>query len=255
MICRTRKTVAAGLLAASAVIGGISRTEAAPIDCAILLCLSGGWPASAECGEARAEFIRRITPFPIEPPLQIWRCPMGASFGPGQSASPAQRLYDAAFSDSLNPAGILPQLGTVDLASVTIRKPRAELFPAVLSQLKHDGAPPTGMLELAGDYSMENGRADIDISDPAFDFVRSIRVYHVKFEARREKDYCGEIDSTQVGTYGVQGGFSWHGYSARGVPSYVMPTVKGCPEGGRIRAVGVEWKDYEGNTGSELVYY
>jgi len=37
------------------------------VDCAILLCLAGGWPASAECAHARAVFIRRITPWPIEP--------------------------------------------------------------------------------------------------------------------------------------------------------------------------------------------
>ena len=52
-------------------------SSAYPVDCAILLCLAGGWPASAECSHARAVFIRRITPWPIEPPLQIWRCPMG----------------------------------------------------------------------------------------------------------------------------------------------------------------------------------
>lgn len=51
--------------------------KAYQVDCAILLCLAGGWPASAECAHARAVFIRRITPWPIEPPLQIWRCPMG----------------------------------------------------------------------------------------------------------------------------------------------------------------------------------
>lgn len=60
------------------------------VDCAILLCLAGGWPASAECAHARAVFIRRITPWPIEPPLQIWRCPMGISInapvqGPDQN--------------------------------------------------------------------------------------------------------------------------------------------------------------------------
>lgn len=52
-----------------------------PIDCAILLCLAGGFPASAECSAARAEFIRRITPWPIEPPLQLWNCPMRTSGG------------------------------------------------------------------------------------------------------------------------------------------------------------------------------
>lgn len=63
--------------------------KAYQVDCAILLCLAGGWPASAECSYARAVFIRRITPWPIEPPLQIWRCPMGvAERGPLQSAAP-----------------------------------------------------------------------------------------------------------------------------------------------------------------------
>lgn len=49
-----------------------------PIDCAILLCMAGGWPGVGDCIPARAEFIRRITPFPVEPPLQLWRCPMNA---------------------------------------------------------------------------------------------------------------------------------------------------------------------------------
>lgn len=52
-----------------------------PIDCAILLCLAGGFPSSAECSAAQAEFIRRITPWPIEPPLQLWNCPMRSSGG------------------------------------------------------------------------------------------------------------------------------------------------------------------------------
>ncbi len=63
--------------------------KAYQVDCAILLCLAGGWPASAECAHARAVFIRRITPWPIEPPLQIWRCPMGvAERAPMQSTAP-----------------------------------------------------------------------------------------------------------------------------------------------------------------------
>lgn len=51
--------------------------HAYPTDCAILLCLAGGFPASAECSAAKTEIIRRITPWPVEPPLQLWRCPMG----------------------------------------------------------------------------------------------------------------------------------------------------------------------------------
>ncbi|MDY8110939.1 hypothetical protein U0C82_17510 [Fulvimarina sp. 2208YS6-2-32] len=72
------KTASAISLAAAMTLGATAtESKAYPIDCAILLCLSGGWPASAECSAAKAEVIRRITPTPIEPPLQIWRCPVG----------------------------------------------------------------------------------------------------------------------------------------------------------------------------------
>lgn len=60
-------------------IAGGAPAGAYPIDCAILLCMAGGFPASAECSAAKAEVIRRITPWPVEPPLQLWRCPMGIS--------------------------------------------------------------------------------------------------------------------------------------------------------------------------------
>ncbi len=84
--------------------------QAYPVDCAILLCLAGGWPASAECTYARAVFIRRITPWPIEPPLQIWRCPMGvADRGPLQSTAP--KVWSA--SDQIG-----PPLGQLVLAQV-----------------------------------------------------------------------------------------------------------------------------------------
>lgn len=53
-----------------------SPSAAYPIDCAILLCMAGGFPPSAECTAAKAEVIRRITPIPVEPPLQLWNCPM-----------------------------------------------------------------------------------------------------------------------------------------------------------------------------------
>ena len=73
--------------------------KAYQVDCAILLCLAGGWPASAECTHARAVFIRRITPWPIEPPLQMWRCPMGASMsGPLKKTDP--RVWEASNQSS-----------------------------------------------------------------------------------------------------------------------------------------------------------
>jgi len=82
------------MLAALLSIVSPQPAKAYQVDCAILLCLAGGWPASAECAHARAVFIRRITPWPIEPPLQIWRCPMGVSMSaPMQSRpSPVQAI-------------------------------------------------------------------------------------------------------------------------------------------------------------------
>ena len=76
MNCLAR-TAAAAFTAVAASIAPASTAQAYPIDCAILLCLAGGFPASAECTAAKIEMIRRITPFPIEPPLQLWNCPMG----------------------------------------------------------------------------------------------------------------------------------------------------------------------------------
>lgn len=66
-------------LAVTGFLSSVGTASAYPIDCAILLCMAGGFPASAECSAAKAEVIRRITPWPVEPPLQLWRCPMGGT--------------------------------------------------------------------------------------------------------------------------------------------------------------------------------
>ena len=80
--------------------------DAYPIDCAILLCLAGGWPANPHCDAARAEFVRRITPWPVEPPLQIWRCPMGGRGSGLPSAALLPSPADASDERSTSPAGI-----------------------------------------------------------------------------------------------------------------------------------------------------
>ena len=124
-----------------------ARAQTYPIDCAILLCLSGGWPASVPCARARAEFIRRITPWPVEPPLQIWRCPMGASYESNQPSNNAGRIFEVFYRPDNR--RLLQSLPVDDLVST-------------------DQA-----LRLVQD------RADIDISGPEFNFVRSIRVFDV----------------------------------------------------------------------------
>lgn len=70
-----------------------------PIDCAIFLCMAGGFPPSAECSAAKAEVIRRITPWPVEPPLQLWRCPMSVD-----------RASAASLGIALDTDGLLPEV-------------------------------------------------------------------------------------------------------------------------------------------------
>lgn len=203
----------AAFVAASTVsFASASPAQAYPIDCAILLCLSGGWPSSAECTKARTVFIRRITPFPVEPPLQIWRCPMGSAFN-------------------------IPTKGQVE----------EELFLASVSSESLE--PNSGRI------------ADIDVSGPEFDFIRSIKVYHVKnfttsmHDKSNGKSRCEkEPGPISIGSYDFAGGFSWTRARLSDLPSFAKPTLK-CPNTGRFRAVSVEWKDYMGNKGYEVVRY
>ena len=191
------------------------------IDCAILLCLAGGWPASVPCARARAEFIRRITPWPVEPPLQIWRCPMGASVSGGAPLSPMERLYDIAF-----------------------REPHESVLSALVP------AAPEFVLAQAEE------RADIDISGDAFDFVRSIRVYHIQFSQHQNRDGdCIRSDSTRLGSYGTQGDYGWARSSVGAVPEASSLAVPEHCRSYSWRSVFVDWRDHAGNYGSEEVRY
>lgn len=72
-----------GTIACAAMtVASAHKVNAYSIDCAILLCLAGGFPASAECTAARIEMVRRVMPWPVEPPLQLWNCPLQASGSP-----------------------------------------------------------------------------------------------------------------------------------------------------------------------------
>lgn len=194
----------------------ITPAVAYPVDCAILLCLAGGWPASAECAHARAVFIRRITPWPIEPPLQIWNCPMRASFR--GEAKPIERLFDIAVRSE-----------PVPLVSV----PETPVAP----QLVQD-------------------QADVDISDPAFDFVRSIRVFEITYQQRRNRDGdCNSWGTVYMGTYGAQGQYSRRRSSVAAVPGASDLNVPADCRNYRHRSVFVEWRDYEGTYGFEEVHY
>jgi len=192
----------------------VSPAAAYPVDCAILLCLAGGWPASAECAHARAVFIRRITPWPIEPPLQIWNCPMRASFR--GEAKPLERLFD-----------------------IAVR-----------------GEPLVSIPETPWALQLVQDRADVDISDPAFDFVRSIRVFEITYQQRRNQHGdCNSWGVVYMGTYGDQGDYSRRRSSVSAVPAASDLAVPADCRDYRHRSVFVEWRDYEGSYGHEEVHY
>tara|TARA_R110002049_G_scaffold308098_1_gene510913 strand:- start:2710 stop:3060 length:351 start_codon:yes stop_codon:yes gene_type:complete len=103
-------------------------------------------------------------------------------------------------------------------------------------------------------------RADIDISGQEFNFVRSIRVFDVRYarqhESGRDGD-CNRSASIYLGTYGMQGNFSWTTSSPAALPSAHVGLDRwgsNCPSIYH-RSVFVEWHDYEGNYGFEQVDY
>jgi hypothetical protein len=221
-----------------------------PIDCAILLCLSGGWPASVPCARARTEFIRRVTPWPVEPPLQIWRCPMGASYDGSANSRPTVRIFDAIFDG----AGVPPNSSTLhplfDQAAKAGDMLGLKTSNHVWSNL------------VSADYTLHSveNRADIDISGPAFDFVRSIRVFDVRYAWQRESGESGECNrnaDVELGTYGTQGDFSWRSSSQAALPAAhtgLEQWGEHCPSIYH-RSVFVDWRDYSGNYGFEQVNY
>jgi len=214
-VLRVGATVAALSIAGNVIPA--TPAKAYQVDCAILLCLAGGWPASAPCAHARAEFIRRITPWPIEPPLQIWRCPMRVA-ADGNAWNPARAwLYDAAFN------------------AATVEDDDR------WGPLLH--------------FAQTTGRADVDISSAAFDFVRSIRVFHIEYSQYEGRNDCVMSDVTRYGSYGEQGEYAWQRSSARQVPAASNLDVPPACNSYAYRAVFADWRDHAGNYGFEEVQY
>ncbi len=235
--------VATGLTAVGISLGlGASQTTAQSyqIDCAILLCLSGGWPASTPCAHARAEFIRRITPWPVEPPLQIWRCPMGANFSAPDKTPPLPRLWDIQALKTPSRQQSVPQ--NMVASTPPDARPAVYLKGGPSLERLPDGFTITLTQSAPG--------ADIDISGPEFNFVRSIRVYNVTYASQRESGRdgnCNRFFSMRIGTYGTQGDFHWsRGSSPSQLPGAHVGLERygeHCP-GIFHRSVFVDWHDY-----------
>ncbi len=61
-------SIAIGFLAT---LGSPQKARAYDFDCAIMLCMAGGFPPSAVCARAYRTMIHRITPWPSRPPFGI----------------------------------------------------------------------------------------------------------------------------------------------------------------------------------------
>lgn len=215
-----RKWIATALIVAPGVMVSAAPARSYPVDCAILICLAGGWPASTPCAQARAEFVRRITPWPIEPPLQIWRCPMRTAL--------------------IGPAPLPQSQGTLK----TNGQPMSEKSLPWLDEIIQAS-------ETAG-----SEQADIDISGPAFDFVRSIRVFYIDYRQQdSDKTSCVTSDSTRLGSYGAQGDFRWTPSSAEEVPPASGLEASSHCRAYRYRSVFVDWRDHAGHYGFKEVHF
>lgn len=187
-----------------------------PIDCAILLCLAGGFPPSAECAAAKAVMIRRITPWPIEPPLQMWRCPLrSASL---DVVSPARRL------------------------SAVLETHTSEATPATLHLAQAAASTEGADIDISGpEFDFVR---DIKVWD-----VR-------RYSHRRggENDDCRERSTIYKGFYDNQGRYAVIPVSPREVPQWATGP-QACDPGTSTRAVGVEWRDIDGRPAHEIVHY
>ena len=227
-----------------------ARAQSYPIDCAILLCLAGGWPTSGPCTRARAEFIRRITPWPVEPPLQIWRCPMGASYESAPLSNEGNRIWEV-LQNATDYHAHRYQSSPVSGVLLSARVAEAALL---LSDHTQELVPFDQAVQLVQD------RADIDISGPEFNFVRSIRVFDVRFVRQKESDNTGDCNRGErvlLGTYGIQGNFAWQASSTASLPpahSGLERYGEHCPQIYH-QSVFVEWYDYAGRYGFEQVNY
>ena len=206
-----RRLLSTAAMIATSLVPLASKPAAAQryqIDCAILLCLAGGWPPSVPCARARAEFIRRITPWPVEPPLQIWRCPMRAAL---DTPDPVERLYRLAGLQAAPSWSLAPDRETLHLAQAVGRG------------------------------------ADIDVSGSAFAFIRSIDVFDVYLSQRvvGEGEDCRRTALIRHGSYDQTGQYRWRSASPNELPSAFQGNEgygATCPSIW-VRAVFVDWEE------------
>jgi len=102
--------------------------------------------------------------------------------------------------------------------------------------------------------------ADVGLSGLEYDFVRTLRLFHVRakqYEDREESgDVCRREDETELGTYVPQGRFDWSDSGLGDLPAtFVRPSVEGACPRYDVQSVFMEWRDYEGVYDFERIDY
>jgi len=173
---------------------------------------------------------------------------MGASYEIEPQPSGTNRIFDAFFlTDNVRSRQSFP---------MTHQAPAIIAKTAVWSvdETSNEFVPVELALRLVQD------RADIDISGPKFNFVRSIRVFDVRFASQQEageNDQCRRYALVYLGTYSTQGEFSWAVSAPTALPDAHVGLEgwgSNCPSVFN-RSVFVDWRDYAGNYGFEQVDY
>lgn len=191
---------------------------------------------------------------------------MGASYSPIEE-TPTVRLYnvfeqEAAHSQLQTYSPPVQDGDGAQRAVSAEERERAEIIRETLAGItailrKRDFGT-SNTWEVAN-LSAASGSADINISDPAFDFVRSIRVFQIEASRRMQGSDGGNCvihDNTALGTYGPQGSFGWRDSSMGDAPAaFRRPGSGGDCSAYRVRAIFVDWRDYEGNYSFERVDY
>lgn len=122
--------------------------------------------------------------------------------------------------------------------------------------VRGDLEPMVSVPEVPFALQLVQDRADVDISDPAFDFVRSIRVFEITYSQRRTSDGdCVSSSSIYMGSYGTQGEYSRRRSRVAAVPEASDLDIPANCGGYRHRSVFVEWRDYQSNYWHEEVHY
>jgi hypothetical protein len=170
---------------------------------------------------------------------------MGASFETAPAPNSADRIFEAFIEyNSTGSRQSFPARDTADPIEIAWRMPSATDYLVPANQA----------------FRLVQDRADIDISGPEFNFVRSIRVFDVRFARQHESGRDGDCNRSAIvvlGTYGIQGDFAWQRSSIAALPADHVGLERwghNCPSIYH-RSVFVDWRDYEGNYGFEQVNY